>query len=344
MKYSQISLLKFIAFITVVFYHCAMPFDIEHYYWRVYSPNTLPYLKSYIEFVGYFCVPAFLFCSGFLFCHSVIGKEKDTKYLLKSKTKRLIVPYLKVGIFYFVPMYFIFKVPVFAHAIEDDIFTSYLNFFKGDFVDHLWFIHILFFSTLFWIVFKTLLEKRSLILGLIVASCAYYTIVTYLMPLEYYHFNYISGPILYMYLGALVYQFKTIFDKTIFCLFTLVICALTIGILFSIYHKTYDFPGVAISLLMGLFMYALLKLIPARFYTLIENISFYKFIETRALEVYVYHMPIPLIMQLYLYDYFLKLNLPPIAFIPLNAIATILIACALVKAIELVKKHLSNLV
>lgn len=124
----EVDCLRVSAIVLVILYHTFTIFDkIE------YNDTSLEYFKFFLDHVvSFFRLPLLIFVSGYMFSFLKIGKGKynDTQKFIKSKFKRLILPYL-----------------VFA-PLTLYLYSNYIYEFSIDKIlcpiGHLWFIVMLF--------------------------------------------------------------------------------------------------------------------------------------------------------------------------------------------------------
>ena len=127
---SNISLLRVIAMVSVVFYHCLCYYGI----WS--SKFVIEGYRDFDIFLVRINMPLFVFLSGYLYAYlrNNFHKYLDTKSFVVKKAKRLLIPY----IFWGVLLVLFFPIP--GHHWTD--------FFSG--ICHLWFLLMLFEEFLFF--------------------------------------------------------------------------------------------------------------------------------------------------------------------------------------------------
>lgn len=140
MRDNKIVNLRVLAILLVVFGHSIILYSTD---WNLYETvNTcqiLDYLKKIINIIQ---MPLFFSISGYLFCYS-INKKSGFKYLLISKIKRLIVPFLGVGIFWLFPVRMLVGYKGYrGYALYEIIINKII---LGEDNGHLWFCPTLFF-------------------------------------------------------------------------------------------------------------------------------------------------------------------------------------------------------
>lgn len=153
---SNISLLRVIAMVSVVFYHCLCYYGI----WT--SKFVIEGYRDFDLFLVSINMPLFVFLSGYLYAYlrNNFNRYQDNKIFVFKKAKRLLIPY----VFWGVLLVLFFPTP-------DHRWT---NFFSG--ICHLWFLLMLFEEFLFFhFTFKfwknvTLRSALLKLIGLLLVS------------------------------------------------------------------------------------------------------------------------------------------------------------------------------
>lgn len=100
-------------------------------------------------------MPIFFSISGYLFTYTH-GKKRGLIALIKDKIKRLLIPYVAVGIFYMFPIKWLVGYSGYRGKTILEIMQMFL---KGEDVGHLWFLPALFLIFIICEVFMEILEK-----------------------------------------------------------------------------------------------------------------------------------------------------------------------------------------
>lgn len=153
---SNISLLRVIAMVSVVFYHCLCYYGI----WT--SKFVIEGYRDFDLFLVSINMPLFVFLSGYLYAYlrNNFNRYQDNKIFVFKKAKRLLIPY----VFWGVLLVLFFPIP--GHR--------WINFFSG--ICHLWFLLMLFEEFLFFhFTFKfwknvTLRSALLKLIGLLLVS------------------------------------------------------------------------------------------------------------------------------------------------------------------------------
>lgn len=164
----ELDYLKIIGILLVVIGHCT---SIYTGGWVFTSPVNSPIYGLIASYVYTFHVPMLVFVSGsiYYYCRINKGKYSSLKSLIINKLKRLIVPFLFIGILYSIPIKYIIGM------IEGNIFINIKDFVLGSNTGHLWYLLMLFnIFILFYLYEKFILNKKySIILNLILFSILY---------------------------------------------------------------------------------------------------------------------------------------------------------------------------
>ena len=164
----ELDYLKIIGILLVVIGHCT---SIYTGGWVFTSTVKSPIYGLIASYVYTFHVPMLVFVSGSIYYYCRINKGKYTtlKSLIVNKLKRLIVPFLFIGIFYSIPMKYIIGMA------DGNIFSNVKSFVLGLNTGHLWYLLMLFnIFILFYLYEKFVLNKKySIILNLIIFVILY---------------------------------------------------------------------------------------------------------------------------------------------------------------------------
>ena len=164
----ELDYLKIIGVLLVVIGHCT---SIYTGGWVFTSPVNSPIYGLIASYVYTFHVPMLVFVSGAIYYYCRINKEKysSIKSLIINKFKRLILPFLFVGIIYSIPIKYIIGMT------EGNIINNIKSFVLGLNTGHLWYLLMLFnIFILFYLYESFILNKKySIVLNLILFSILY---------------------------------------------------------------------------------------------------------------------------------------------------------------------------
>ena len=130
--------LKVIGILLVVIGHCT---SIYTGGWVYKSPVNAPIYGLIASYVYTFHVPMLVFVSGaiYYYCRKNKEKYKSLKGLVSNKFKRLIVPFLTIGLFYSIPIKYLI-----GNIEKGTLINSIKNFLLGLSTGHLWYLLMLF--------------------------------------------------------------------------------------------------------------------------------------------------------------------------------------------------------
>lgn len=193
-RMDDISLIRVLCILTVVFFHCYgmmfyesfFPATIERYralYWN---------LNQYV--LINIAMPMFVFISGYLFKFLLgIGKYPTWGNLLKKKGLRIILPYFVFGIFFMI--------------VRNDF--DWITLFKGLYW-HLWFLPMLFWNFILGYFVNRLIKDKSGICKILVLLILYVgTWFPRFLP-NIFGSYYISKYFFWFYGGMLLYEYKDV--------------------------------------------------------------------------------------------------------------------------------------
>ena len=126
--------LKVIGILLVVIGHCT---SIYTGGWVYKSPVSSPIYGLIASYVYTFHVPMLVFVSGsvYYYCRKNKEKYKSLGGLVVNKFKRLIIPFLAVGLFYSIPIKYLI-----GNIGKGTLLNSIKNFLFGLSTGHLWYL------------------------------------------------------------------------------------------------------------------------------------------------------------------------------------------------------------
>ena len=205
---TKINNLRAIAILIVMFGHSIILYS-EH--WNLYTTDriceTFNIMKKMIDVIQ---MPLYFFISGYLFYWTFC--KKDFMTIIKDKIRRLLVPFISIGLFWMLPIRLVIKYPGYNDVeLLDIIFYKIcLGYDNG----HLWFLPTLFLCFIFLLIIKKLesvlyVNNKALLVfhTLIIIMCCIIkplNVSIYLDNVYNYFF--------YFYLGFLMNEYRHIID------------------------------------------------------------------------------------------------------------------------------------
>ena len=154
MRSKRINNIRALAIILVVIGHSIIMYSDE---WslHVYDNNIISFIKRGINIIQ---MPLFFSLSGYLFSNN-INKYTDRLTFIKKKIKRLLLPYVLIGLFWMIPIKYILNIKGYREKGLYNIIVKGL--FMGNDNGHLWYLLTLFFIFIISIIIKPLLFDNN---------------------------------------------------------------------------------------------------------------------------------------------------------------------------------------
>ena len=272
---NNIIVLRFIAILIVVFGHSIIIYDPE---WEFYSTNIhsniLVTIKHIINLIQ---MPLFFSISGYLFFYS-LSKYKNRFKIIYKNFRRLIIPFIIVGLFYFLPMKYILNIePFVSNSVSYNVFHNVILGFNNG---HLWYLTTLF--IIFIIICFVYFNKRSKILDIIyLLVFAILNLIAIKYTLHLYN---IFSYLVYFYIGCLINKYNLQSNKPIlFIIFpiTLLILLNKIAVI-NLYMRIFK---LIITILIIIFLYNIN-------FSKLSNNKIIKLISNDSFGLYLFHSPL----------------------------------------------------
>lgn len=329
MHYPHLALLKTTCLFLVVVMHCVMFFTTPIPFWKLYAPQSLPLADMVVAVAGATLIQCFMFASGFLFAASWASGRRTTRQLALHRARRLLLPWLGVGMLWVAPLYTLFSIPAFGHPADATLAETWKMVLSGRFTDHLWFLLVLFWVTLFWIIALAALRKfrcDTIACGTLLALFAALCMQNYGGDLRWYCLWETPPFILCYFGGILAFRNREALDS---------VCrrhplslggGLAVFIVLLWPYAAAPVAGWAVSLLCALLAYHVF-LLASGIYSHLKKFAPYAWFERNGFRVYLFHLPTPLLVFMWLYT---PLGLSPAAFTALNIIITLAVTALVV--------------
>ena len=328
MKFENISMMKTMALLCVVFAHCMMFFIERNPFFMLYASEKSAFAIGSIRIISYFVIPVFMFASGFLLAKSCENAKNITARLLAKRVKRLLIPYLLTGMLWLVPLYTLFDIPAYNRPAGTSLTAGYLAFLLGLFTDHLWFLLALFWVSIFCLLLFPLLN-RSVVAGGVISLAAALIIQEFLQEVQYYKFNQIALPMISACIGMLVYRVCTQIEQLLLGKQLFITGALLVFVITTMrFDSGSVYLGWLISIAGCVLVYLSFTLLAKTKRTVaLCHSTFYEWVERHSMKYYLLHMPFPYLFFLWCYP---ALKIPPTIFMLLNFIFTVAATTAVV--------------
>lgn len=345
----ELDYLKIIGILLVVIGHCT---SIYTGGWVFTSPVNSHIYGLIASYVYTFHVPMLVFVSGsiYYYCRINKGKYSSLKSLIINKLKRLIVPFLFIGILYSIPIKYIIGM------IEGNIFINIKDFVLGLNTGHLWYLLMLFnIFILFYLYEKFILNKKySIILNLILFSILYISSGFFT---NIFQINRAIQYSIFFYLGyeffrskyKLILKLEKLKSKSILIMTPVLIAISLVLILVSkmklssiMLSKFFSLINVVIAMICITICYLIVYLINNRMKNIIikERIDrLIKVIGRYSFNIYLLHEPIIFIILYFIANKYINPNILVIVCLSISVFVSILISIIYTKLKTLCNKE-----
>lgn len=282
MKNLKVVNIRAIAIIIVVLGHSIILYSP---YWGVYQTVNKVYIFELLKnIINIIQMPLFFSLSGYLF-FKTMSKKKSILTFIKTKFKRLIIPFIAIALFWMIPIKCLVNYPNYVNKSFLEILQ--LLFSLSD-SGHLWYLPTLFF--IFIIMFgvcKLLkIKEQDYKYFLIFLFLLVLSIVSSKISINLY-INNIFTYLIYFYLGFLICKYENNLVKINKIAITFI--TIMLMILALIFNNAYLNLGAAI---LTILMFNVV--IPAKTNKVIDKIS------TNSFGIYLLHSPLIYITYTYL--------------------------------------------
>ena len=188
--------------LLVMFSHCMLFYGNEMMFPEK-AEFSSPTVIAICKVMDIILMASFVFCSGFLYAAG-FAKNRTMTEEIRSRAKRLLIPYYLYGTFMLVPVYTFFDFSCYGRDRGTSLAQGCKNMLLGIFSDHLWFLWLLFWITLFFILIKPLLKGKGLMIAALLTFGFLLVVVFLLKDFPYFKLSQIA-PYLFSYLSGIVF-------------------------------------------------------------------------------------------------------------------------------------------
>ena len=291
-SFPHITLQKTLCLLGIFCMHATLPFTADSPFWKLYADERSVAATALYSFFETLLIPSFIFASGFLRAHSLAHRQRAFGEQVISRAKRLVRPWLLTVLFWLVPLYTLFDLPAFNRPLRTTLTEGYSLALRGLFTDHLWFLLVLFWVTLFWLPALPIVRRTNQFTGLVIAAAAAMWVQNFGSGLTWFCFNEISGPILFFYLGCLAYWHRERVEPLLmrFPLPLLFTPAVALAVLSSL--SSASFPAACLISSLGCAFSHLLSLMLVRKgHQALRAFAPYRYFEEHSFRFFLFHMP-----------------------------------------------------
>lgn len=185
-RLTQIGNIRALAIFLVVLGHSIILYSSA---WDLYETSVrVPFLNELKNIIDIIQMPLFFSLSGYLFVFTH-GKNKGILFLLKNKAKRLLLPYLGIGVLFLLPIRLLVR---FSSYQDMGVFDFAYKLLNASDMGHLWFLPALF---LIFVLAELILTIVERIPGIRKFPALFLCIAAIGIYLEGYRFSLGYGPL-----------------------------------------------------------------------------------------------------------------------------------------------------
>ena len=291
--FPHITLQKNLCLLGVLFAHAVLPFTEGNPFWKLYADERSAAATALASFFGAMLIPSFLFASGFLLANTLAhSRQRTLREQMENRARRLLRPWLLTVLFWLVPLYTLFDLPAFNRPLHATLMEGYSVALRGLFADHLWFLLVLFWVTLFWLLLLPIIGRTNQCVGIVIALAGATLVQCFGGGLTWFCFWEISAPLLFFYLGCLTYWHRERIDLLLMCfpLPLLLVLAAALAVLSTL--PSASFAATCLVSTVGCaFSYLLSLMLARKGYQTLRAIALYRYFEEHSFRFYLLHMP-----------------------------------------------------
>jgi peptidoglycan/LPS O-acetylase OafA/YrhL len=150
-----------------------------------------------------------MLASGYLMGLTLETRHRTFMGQIRNRVKRLLRPWFCTVTFWLVPLYTFFDLPANNRPAGFTLAQTYQAGLTGLFNDHLWFLLLLFWVSLFWLAVLPLVRRTGIFFGFALAIAISLLIDNYGRGLTWYVLWQTPGQIIYFYLGYCLYHYRS---------------------------------------------------------------------------------------------------------------------------------------
>jgi peptidoglycan/LPS O-acetylase OafA/YrhL len=196
-------------------------------------------------------------------------------------------------VFWMVPLYTLFDIPVYNRPAGFTLAQTYQVALKGLFADHLWFLLVLFWVSIFWfIVIRPTTKRFGALAGLTLALAVALLIHEYGQGVTWYALWQTDGPLVWFVLGGILPRYRNRIEKA-GGWYSHIIFVVSVMIFVILVRSGAESTPVLYWAICGLGALTAFQmcLYLARHHDRLRRFWPYRFFEDNSFRFYLFHMP-----------------------------------------------------
>jgi peptidoglycan/LPS O-acetylase OafA/YrhL len=290
---SHIALLKSLCLLGVMFLHAVLPFTTPDPggFWKFYAGWQSEAANFFNFWGGFVLIPSFILASGYTAALSAERSRRSAPAYIADRAKRLLIPWFLLMVFWMVPLYTLFDIPVYNRPEGYTLAQTYRVGLEGLFADHLWFLLVLFWVSVFFAALRPAARRFGRLLVPALALIAALLVNEYGRTLTWYAVWETSGPLVWFGLGTILCRYRDGIGKTLarhpVPLFGLNVVLFVVTAVFGAQTT----PMYWLTCCLGALAAFQACLYFARHHSRLRGFRPYRYFENNAFRFYLFHMP-----------------------------------------------------
>ncbi|MDR0827181.1 MAG: acyltransferase [Desulfovibrio sp.] len=288
----HITMLKTLCLAGVIFAHALLPFVEPTTFVKIYADQPSHIATQVSFWLNFLIIPSFMLASGYVMALTLDRQHRTFIQQVINRVKRLLLPWFCLMVFWMVPLYTLFDLPAYNRPAGFTLAQTYRAGLSGLFTDHLWFLLVLFWISLFWLAVLPLIKRTGILPGFILAVVVSLLMDTYGRELTLYAMWETSGQIIYFYLGYSLYHGRErisglLEERPLTLMAGNAVCFIIIANFSQFYQILYW-----IACCMGaLLVYQVCLFLSHSVYARLRDNPQYRYFEDNAFRFYLFHLP-----------------------------------------------------
>ena len=296
-KIAYISNIKTVSLILIIWCHCAFFFDNNPFFAERSDNPSMPIAYA-VRILDMMLVESYVFCSGYLYGRSLLKHNRTIGQSIKERAKRLLSNYYLYGIIWLVPLYTFFDIASYGRPDHAGYLEGYRCMALGLFSDHLWFLWMLFWISVFFILVSPLIRKNRMVIVFILTVGLAVVVDMCLQSFPYFKLSQISPYLMCYLLGIMCFGQEERIDSLSKGVYSLLacICAVII-VLYVVYspeHFIFGYIAKPAGALVEFFIFRAIDESGA--WLRFTKTGVYEFFVKYRMDYYLLHMPAPFII------------------------------------------------
>ena len=332
MRYTALTVQRTICLLAVIVMHALLPFTDNNAFWLLHAGRASEWANQANIYLNFLLIPSFVFGSGFLFGQTLETARRSALEQVGNRARRLLLPWLLTSLFWLAPLYTFFDLPAYNRPEGMSLAATYAAAVTGTFTDHLWFLPVLFWVSVFWLAAAGIVRREGTVAGAIVAVLAAVLMDRYGGGLTWFCIWETAGPLVYFYAGLAAWRHRERLDALLLRFPSASLAGAIMLLVLGAPFAGYSLVSWLLGCVGAVLTYGLSLGLARSAYHTLTAFAVYRYFEKYSFRYYLLHLPGGL-LSFKLLEAWTGTTLPPSFFVfcsfSLNFAATSLCVAAL---------------